>query len=347
MRSLTFLLAACAGAPPDEIPPTPEPPCEARAWYSDTDGDGHGARLAPVWACEARGVPEPSDCDDDRADVRPGAEEVCDGVDNDCSGAADEAWDADGDGVAACAGDCDDADPRRRPGFPETCNRIDDDCDGVVDGPFDLDGDGFATCQGDCDDASADVHPGAEEACNGRDDDCDPETSDDGDIDGDGLSRCDGDCDDLDDRVLPGREEVCDGVDNNCDGALDDRFDCYGCDRQGDYWYCSAAATWAQAAMACELGRAQLVQIDDEAENQEVSVNAAPLGSAWIGLSDTVDEGFMRWLDGTDPVFAAWWPGEPNDAGGNEDCISTNFGDVGWWNDWPCDTYLPFVCERP
>ena len=49
------------------------------------------------------------DCDDDRADVNPGAEEVCDGVDNDCDGETDEGFDTswyedhDEDGYAAAA----------------------------------------------------------------------------------------------------------------------------------------------------------------------------------------------------------------------------------------------------
>jgi len=47
--------------------------------------------------------PSLQDCDDDDANAHPGADEVCDGVDNDCSGAADDLWDCDpgncGDGT--------------------------------------------------------------------------------------------------------------------------------------------------------------------------------------------------------------------------------------------------------
>ncbi|MCK6530449.1 putative metal-binding motif-containing protein, partial [Myxococcota bacterium] len=74
---------------------------------SDHDGDGFSS------AC---GVDEPMrDCDDQRADVHPGAAEVCDGLDNGCSEdfplpAAEP--DLDGDGVP-CGLDCDDVDPAR------------------------------------------------------------------------------------------------------------------------------------------------------------------------------------------------------------------------------------------
>jgi N-acetylneuraminic acid mutarotase len=51
------------------------------------------------------------DCDDSRATVNPGASEVCNGVDDNCSGAIDEGFDLDGDKVTTCGGDCNDADP--------------------------------------------------------------------------------------------------------------------------------------------------------------------------------------------------------------------------------------------
>ncbi|MEC7946726.1 MAG: putative metal-binding motif-containing protein, partial [Myxococcota bacterium] len=105
-------------------------------------------------------VADATDCDDASADVNPGASEVCDAldVDEDCSGAADDAdpgvdastytdWypDVDGDGFgdaaatpsASCdsatgltdATDCDDADAAVNPGASEVCDAIDNDCD--------------------------------------------------------------------------------------------------------------------------------------------------------------------------------------------------------------------------
>jgi len=120
---------------------------EARAYLylggRDLDGDGH---------------PEGSDCDDHDDAVFPGAEELCNGIDDDCDDDIDEddasdatVWyaDADGDGFAAeddqltaCeapegygAGaapwDCDDDDPNSWPGAEEILgDGIDQDCDG-------------------------------------------------------------------------------------------------------------------------------------------------------------------------------------------------------------------------
>jgi len=50
------------------------------------------------------------DCDDSNAAVRPGAADVCNGLDDNCNGVVDEGVDADGDGRFTCGGDCNDAD---------------------------------------------------------------------------------------------------------------------------------------------------------------------------------------------------------------------------------------------
>jgi len=111
---------------------------------TDADGDGYDSVLSGD-----------DDCDDNNADIHPGATEVCDGVDNNCDGDRDEdtaadasTWyyDGDGDGYGrpvpvrvACdqppdyvpeGNDCDDEDPTRSPGRPELCDGFDNNCDG-------------------------------------------------------------------------------------------------------------------------------------------------------------------------------------------------------------------------
>ena len=115
------------------------------------------------------------DCDDSDPSINPIADEVENGIDDDCNGQIDEG-DDDGDGFTEGQGDCDDNDPSVYPGAPESANGIDDDCDTIVDEEtinYDDDGDGQTENQGDCDDGDASIYLGAVEICgNGKDDNC-------------------------------------------------------------------------------------------------------------------------------------------------------------------------------
>ena len=177
----------------------------------DADGDG--------WTVEE------GDCDDDDPAVHPLAEELCDGLDNNCDGAPDsgEVLDQDGDGYVFCE-DCDDLAPESYPGAPELCDGIDNDCDGALpmDEETDSDGDGWVECL-DCNDDDEATHPDAAELCDGVDNDCNGDLpTDEQDSDSDSQMVCAGDCDDSDPDTWDGAGEICDGIDNDCDGALPD-----------------------------------------------------------------------------------------------------------------------------
>ena len=266
----------------------------------DVDGDGFGDA-----SCG-------DDCDDTNPAIFPGADELCDGVDNNCDGEVDEpeglevtVWyaDDDGDGFGrpgpgsslACApatgqvgnpDDCDDGNATHYPGADELCDGVDNDCDGLIDeqdaidAPIwfaDADADGFgdpavtiAQCGGpptgyladrqDCDDTDPTQYPGADETCDGEDDDCDGEVDEDeatdvrtwyADADGDGFGDIDvtveactpphgyhgssADCDDSNAEHHPDADELCDGDDDDCDGEIDESSSI-----DAEWWYADA-----------------------------------------------------------------------------------------------------------
>ena len=68
------------------------------------------------------------DCDDTKKKIHPGADESCDGIDNNCDQVIDD--DSDGDGSDACE-DCDNGDAAIYPGASDICgDLIDSNCDG-------------------------------------------------------------------------------------------------------------------------------------------------------------------------------------------------------------------------
>ena len=138
--------------------PRNEPECND-VFYADADGDAFGDPEQSIEACAPRDgyVANADDCDDTRYSTRPGAEERCNGADDDCDGSVDEDaadpvplfLDPDGDGYGdaaqstlGCAplagyapapGDCDETDPAIHPGADEVCDGIDNDCDHLPD----------------------------------------------------------------------------------------------------------------------------------------------------------------------------------------------------------------------
>jgi len=94
-------------------------------------------------------------------------------------------------------------------------------------------------------------------------------------------------------------------------------------------------------AYAESLG-ANLVSIQSQEENDCLlaALNAiGQTGIIWIGLNDEAVEGEFVWYDQSPVTYTNWATGEPNNSGGNEDCVQIypTGSEPGKWNDLPCD----------
>ncbi|WP_426755250.1 MopE-related protein [Myxococcus sp. Y35] len=157
--------------------------------YPDQDQDGRGDMNAtPRAFCtgiEPGYVPGPADdCDDTNASIRPGAQELCNGVDDNCDGNIDETFPQLGDACEA-AGQCPGVQVCDPSGIATMCEATVSPSDWYVDADGDGVGSGSATQScvspgatyvnlgNDCNDGNPFTHPGAEEICDGLDNDCD------------------------------------------------------------------------------------------------------------------------------------------------------------------------------
>ncbi len=200
--------------------------------YEDNDLDGYGSTGTQVSVdldCSDSGESSvDTDCDDTDAAQYPGADEYCNGEDDDCDGTTDEDSAVD---VATWYLDYD-GDSYGDSSFSDV------DCDQPT---------GYVSESTDCDDSDAAQYPGADEYCNSEDDDCDGTTDEDSAVDattwyadsdsdtyGDvstsdvecsapsGYVGDNTDCDDDDAAQYPGADEYCNSEDDDCDGSTDE-----------------------------------------------------------------------------------------------------------------------------
>ncbi|CAK6970232.1 collectin-12-like [Scomber scombrus] len=118
--------------------------------------------------------------------------------------------------------------------------------------------------------------------------------------------------------------------------------------RDGCYFFSKLMDSFDEAKAMCEKQSASLVIINDLEEQKWLKRQILGKGFFWMGLTDKGDENVWRWLDGTEPTFTKWKPGQPDNWGHGHDIGEDCAGLVheGLWNDFFCEDRIGYICEK-
>ena len=116
--------------------------------------------------------------------------------------------------------------------------------------------------------------------------------------------------------------------------------------RSGDSCYYvddTPTPKWSDARAACQGMGGDLAVIKSAEKNSFLfnmvtAQSTVTTGKAWIGLEKQADDSKWYWIDGTplEGNYENWEAGEPNNAGGHEDCVHF-YKSQGGWNDHKCE----------
>uniref|UniRef100_A0A673HGM2 CD209 antigen-like protein 2 n=1 Tax=Sinocyclocheilus rhinocerous TaxID=307959 RepID=A0A673HGM2_9TELE len=132
---------------------------------------------------------------------------------------------------------------------------------------------------------------------------------------------------------------------------LENRVACMFLCGPGWFFVSTELKSWSDSRQYCRDRGADLVIINTEEKQRFISSFVSE--RVWIGLSDTENEGIMKWVDNSPLKQGFWLKGEPNNYYENEDCIELNYkrdqvemSPLNSWNDVPCSEKKKGICEK-
>ena len=106
---------------------------------------------------------------------------------------------------------------------------------------------------------------------------------------------------------------------------------------------------WYDAERTCNEYGAHLTSIHSKEEADFIlSLQHTSSANIWIGGHRSGN--VFKWIDGTTIDYTNWWTNEPNNDGGNENCINIisrpGQHDHITWNDLACRFQRKFLCKK-
>ncbi|KAK6180703.1 hypothetical protein SNE40_008704 [Patella caerulea] len=114
------------------------------------------------------------------------------------------------------------------------------------------------------------------------------------------------------------------------------------------YLYIPDLLPQPDALSNCRVQSAELASIPGRSENKYIQslIPSKKNTIAWIGLNDVRSESEFEWTDGNPVTYTNWASGDPNNLGGNQDCVGL-LSSSGGWIDLKCADARPSVCRKP
>ncbi|XP_024143279.1 type-2 ice-structuring protein isoform X1 [Oryzias melastigma] len=113
--------------------------------------------------------------------------------------------------------------------------------------------------------------------------------------------------------------------------------------------YIPVLQTWSRAERDCRSKGATLASVHDIQEYHEIQrlilTATHSYQETWIGGSDAQEEGLWLWSDGSAFHYTNWCGSHIN-HGRNWNCLRMNHSGGKCWDDYTCQTRLPYVCAK-
>eukprot|EP00063_Salmo_salar_P048599 XP_014023434.1 PREDICTED: CD209 antigen-like protein E [Salmo salar] len=114
------------------------------------------------------------------------------------------------------------------------------------------------------------------------------------------------------------------------------------------YFISTEMKTWEGSREDCVRRGADLVVINSR--EKYVFIHGLSKETFWIGLTDRVEEGIWKWVDGTALTTGYWGRGQPNNQNGMEEDCAARWSDLSTtdngWHDAPCNELHFWICEK-
>jgi len=103
------------------------------------------------------------------------------------------------------------------------------------------------------------------------------------------------------------------------------------------------AVNYLDAIAACVTLGGTLASIENDEEQAAVADLTKDTG-AWIGLTDSLDEGDFTWVDDATFDYENWRDNQPNNGNDNQHCVWIRTD--GEWDDILCKKDNAYVCQK-